>query len=85
MYTWDFDNDDVKAAYDALDPDVQAAFDAVMDAVVFDPAGYDRKPDEPVGETIIHRTIGFDGGGGLVSFYFWEPDLEVIVTRIQHP
>lgn len=85
MYTWDFDTDGVKAAYDALEPSERAAFHALMDALMFDPAGYDRQPDEPVGETAIHRTVKFDQGRGLVSFYHWEPDREVVVTRIQHP
>lgn len=85
MYTWDFDTPSVRAAYDALTAAEKAAFHALMDALMFDPAEYGRQPDEPVGPTKIHRTISFDAGRGLVSFFHWERDREVIVTRIQHP
>jgi len=84
VYSWEFDTDEVEAQFNALEPSGRAAFLKLMDALMFDPAGYDRQPDEPAGETAIHRTVKFDRGDGLVSFYHWEPDLKVIVTRIQH-
>jgi hypothetical protein len=82
VYTWDFNTDDVERAFHELEPDAQAALLAVMDALMFDPAGYARRPDEPVGETVIHRMVGF-GDRGQVSFYYWAPTLEVLVTQIQ--
>lgn len=59
--------------------EVQLALSDFMDAVVIiDPAGYQRRPDEP--ERPL-RTLPF-GQAGLVTFLVYEPDELVLVTRV---
>lgn len=62
-----------------MSSEVQLALSDFMDVVVIiDPAGYQRRPEEP--ERPL-RTLPF-GQAGLVTFLVYEPDDLVLVTRV---
>jgi hypothetical protein len=52
-----------------------------MEAIVFDPMEYQRTPDEPVGKPV--RKVPFWAGRGQVTVLIWEPDLIVLVLKVQ--
>lgn len=80
MYEWDFDPPDYASVVDDLPTEARDALYAVLDALVFDPDGYARRPGEPDGKTV--RTIEFGSGRGLLTFVYHEGDRLVLVVRV---
>ena len=84
MYTWEYNDPLVIDAAKALElesPEGYAALLALMEAIVFDPMEYQRTPDEPVGKPV--RKVPFWAGRGQVTVLIWEPDLIVLVLKVQ--
>lgn len=80
MYRWEFDPPDYASVLDDLGGEAREALYAVLDALMFDPAGYDRQPDELAGKAV--RTIKFGDGRGLLTFVYHERDRLVLVVRV---
>jgi hypothetical protein len=79
VYEWDFDPPSRRRAFEELPEEAQRALLATLDALMFDPAGYERAPDEPEGKAV--RRVTFGGGRGILTFVFHEPDRIVLVVQ----
>jgi hypothetical protein len=84
VYRWELDGP-ADQEFAALDPAVQAALTAFMDAVVIgDPLQYQRRRDEPEERPMPLRTLHFgQHQQGLVTFLVYPPDDLVLVVKIQ--
>jgi hypothetical protein len=84
VYRWELDGP-ADQEFASLDPAVQAALTAFMDAVVIgDPLQYQRRRDEPEERPMPLRTLHFgQHQQGLVTFLVYPPDDLVLVVKIQ--
>jgi hypothetical protein len=84
VYRWELDGP-ADREFAALDPAVQTALTAFMDAVVIvDPVQYQRRRDEPEHRSMPLRTLHFGRHDeGLVTFLVYPPDDLVLVVKIQ--
>lgn len=82
MYRWEFNDPMVLAAFEQLPTTAANALVAFMDAVVFDPWEFARRPGENVDKSKNLRMLAF-GSSGIVSFLVLEDDREVLVLQIQ--
>jgi hypothetical protein len=80
VYQWEFDPPDYASVLDDLGSEAREALFAVLDALMFDPINYARRPNEPLGKAV--RTIEFGGGRGLLTFVYHAPDRLVLVVRV---
>jgi hypothetical protein len=81
VHRWEFNNLQVRAAFDEMPATAREALRAFMEALVFDPAEYERALDEPAGRAL--RTLSFGGGAGIVTVHIYSPDLLVLVVQVQ--
>lgn len=82
MYRWEFNDPLVLVAFAELPKAGADALVAFMDAVVFDPWEFARRPGESVDRSKNLRMLAF-GSSGIVSFLILDEDREVLVLQIQ--
>jgi hypothetical protein len=82
VYRWELNDPQVQAVFDGLPRDAADALVAFMDAVVFDPWEFARRPGESVDRSKNLRMLAF-GSSGIVSFLILDDDREVLVLQIQ--
>jgi hypothetical protein len=81
VYAWEYDDDDMRKAVAQLPPGARTALESLLEALVFDPADYGRRPDEPVDRAVRMLHFGLHGEG-LATFVILERDLLVVVLRV---
>jgi hypothetical protein len=79
VFTWEFNTPELEREALELPAEGQAALRELMDALVFDPHEFQRRPGEPTGPL---RTMSF-GDLGLVSVHIYDPDRLVLIVQIQ--
>lgn len=79
MFTWEFNTAELERQALGLPARAQAALREFMDALVFDPHEFQRRPDESPGPL---RMMSF-GELGLVSVLIYDPDRLVLVVQVQ--
>lgn len=79
MFTWEFNTPDLEREALELPAEGWAALREFMDALVFNPHEFQRRPGELAGPL---RTMPF-GDLGLVSVHIYEPDRLVLIVQVQ--
>ena len=82
VYAWEFNNPEDALPVLQWPERAQAALVAFMDALVFDPYNYARKPSEPAGRAM--RWLDFDAGGGLVTVVMDDRKRLVLIVDAHH-
>ncbi len=83
VYAWEFNYpEDAFPILETWPERAQAALSAFMDALVFDPHNYARKPSEPVGRAM--RWLDFDEGRGLVTVVMDDRNRLVLIVDAAH-
>ena len=81
MYEWVLNSEQIEDVFAGLPREAVTALVAFMDAVVFDPWEFARRPGELVDRRNHMRQLAF-GSAGTVSFVIQDDEREVVVVQI---
>jgi hypothetical protein len=81
VFTWEFNTPDEElAAMTTLPPAAQRSLITFMDALVFDPHGFQRRPEEIEGKAV--RVLPFADGAGQVTVTILDRDRLVVIVQL---
>ena len=80
MYRWEFNTPDDEYPALLLPAVAQKSLRDLLNALVFDPHGYQRTKDEPVGKSM--RYLHFADGRGMVIVNIMDRDELIVIVQV---